>query len=361
VPETRSFESFAQLPERWQQFVTTTAATFDQTLPWFAAFERHLLEPRQRMLLLGIHDELDTPLALLPLRTDRVVLGGPLRATALTSLSNYYTALYAPLTAAGTSSADLGIELARALVAVRSGSAVIDLNPLAAGDLVTGAMAGEWRRAGYGVERYLRFGNWYLEVGGRSSEQYLASLPGQLRSTLQRKGKKLLGQAGFALRIVREAAEVPAAIQAYETVYRSSWKADEPGREFIRTVVMEFARRDWLRLGLITVGARPVAAQIWFVYRGTASIFKLAYDEEFAHLSVGSALTMALMRHVIDVDAVAVVDYLCGDDAYKRDWMSARRERIGIRAVRHASWPGAAAALLAVARRLRRSAPPRPG
>jgi hypothetical protein len=43
VPETRSFESFAQLPERWQQFVTTTAATFDQTLPWFAAFERHLL------------------------------------------------------------------------------------------------------------------------------------------------------------------------------------------------------------------------------------------------------------------------------------------------------------------------------
>ncbi|HEY8908590.1 MAG TPA: GNAT family N-acetyltransferase, partial [Rhodoferax sp.] len=46
--------------------------------------------------------------------------------------------------------------------------------------------------------------------------------------------------------------------------------------------------------------------------------------------SAGSVLTAALMRHVIDVDHVEEVDYLTGDDAYKRDWMSHRRERWGI-------------------------------
>ena len=37
-----------------------------------------------------------------------------------------------------------------------------------------------------------------------------------------------------------------------------------------------------------------------------------------------------LMEHVIDKDKVAEVDFLIGDDAYKRDWMSDRRERWGI-------------------------------
>ena len=36
---------------------------------------------------------------------------------------------------------------------------------------------------------------------------------------------------------------------------------------------------------------------------------------------------MKLMRHVIDVDQVREVDFGSGDDAYKKDWMSDRRER----------------------------------
>lgn len=36
------------------------------------------------------------------------------------------------------------------------------------------------------------------------------------------------------------------------------------------------------------------------------------------------------MEHVIDVDNVHEVDYLTGDDAYKKDWMSDRRERWGV-------------------------------
>ena len=36
------------------------------------------------------------------------------------------------------------------------------------------------------------------------------------------------------------------------------------------------------------------------------------------------------MEHVIDTDKVHDVDYLTGDDAYKKDWMPDRRERWGI-------------------------------
>ena len=36
------------------------------------------------------------------------------------------------------------------------------------------------------------------------------------------------------------------------------------------------------------------------------------------------------MRHALDDAAVTEVDHLTGDDRYKRDWMSHRRERWGI-------------------------------
>jgi ribosomal protein S18 acetylase RimI-like enzyme len=244
------------------------------------------------------------------------------------------------------------------MLEARPRTTVVDLNPLNADDPLIAAMEVQFAKRGFSTERYFRFGNWYLPLEQRSSAEYLKSLPGQVRSTLQRKGKKLRATPNTVIRVVTDVAEVPAAMDAYESVYRSSWKVDEPHKDFIRAIVSDFARRGWLRLGLIEIGSRPAAAQIWFVYGGTASIFKLAYDEEFAALSVGSALTLALMQHVIDLDCVATVDYLCGDDSYKRDWMSTRRERIGLRAIRRVSLTGALDAAARVARRFRRKRSP---
>jgi CelD/BcsL family acetyltransferase involved in cellulose biosynthesis len=73
-----------------------------------------------------------------------------------------------------------------------------------------------------------------------------------------------------------------------------------------------------------------MAAQIWLVCAGTAYIIKLAYHQSYAKYSAGSVLTAHLMRHVVDVDKVMEIDYLIGDDAYKRDWTPLRRERHGI-------------------------------
>ena len=90
------------------------------------------------------------------------------------------------------------------------------------------------------------------------------------------------------------------------------------------------ARQGWLRLGLAFIGEQPVAAQFWLVLHGRACIYKVSYNEKFSEFSPGSLLTGHLMRHVIEVDQVREVDYLIGDDAYKKIWMSHRRERWGI-------------------------------
>ena len=99
---------------------------------------------------------------------------------------------------------------------------------------------------------------------------------------------------------------------------------------FVPGLIRCCAQQGWLRLGVVWLQEQPVAAQLWIVAHGKAAIYKLAYDEAFKALGSGTVLTARLMRQVLEHDGVAEVDYLMGDDAYKRSWMSHRRERRGL-------------------------------
>jgi hypothetical protein len=197
--------------------------------------------------------------------------------------------------------------------------------------------------AGFVVQTYFCFGNWYLDVNGRSFAQYVETLPSVLKNTLGRKKKKLEKSGRAMVQIVTGGDDLEPAITAYNTVYLESWKEPEPYPEFVPELMRNCAAMGALRLGLVHVDGKPAAAQFWIVHNGRALIYKLAYDERFADLSVGTILTATLMQHAIDVDRVTQVDYLTGDDAYKKDWMSARRERWGILALNPRTLRGAVA------------------
>ena len=159
-----------------------------------------------------------------------------------------------------------------------------------------------------------------LQVQVRSSffndffEQYFDSLPSQLKNTIRRKSKQLAKTGNFRIEIITTPDQAEHAITAYGKVYNASWKVPEPYPEFIPGLIRTYAASGALRLGLAYLDNEPVAAQIWIVSDGIASIYKLAYDERYAKLSAGSVLTTRLMERVIDVDKVHEIDYLnCGD------------------------------------------------
>jgi len=90
---------------------------------------------------------------------------------------------------------------------------------------------------------------------------------------------------------------------------------------------------------------------------GRAAIYKRAYDDAYAHLAPGTVRSAHWMERAIDVEHVHEVDYLAGDDPYKRDWMTHRRERRGLVAYDMQTWAGrwlaVRAGALALAKRLR--------
>lgn len=196
------------------------------------------------------------------------------------------------------------------------------------------------KKAGWWVSDYFCFGNWYHLVTERSWANYLAGRPGRVRTTLARAERRLT-KVGFEIEIVRDAGDsLENAVDAFVAVYGASWKEPEPYPAFIPELCRMAAGKGCLRLGILRINQQAIAAQLWLVAHGTAYIVKLAYDPQWARFSPGSVLTAAMFRSAIDVDQVSSIDYMIGDDSYKADWMTLRRERRGIVAYNLAAWRG---------------------
>jgi CelD/BcsL family acetyltransferase involved in cellulose biosynthesis len=303
------------------------ARGFFLSQPWFANLVSAGMEADMPVRIYGVREDADRRITLLlPLRESR----GRFGLRRLEGLANWYSSLYAVIAAPDRKAdAQLGL-LAQAIASESPRWDVVDLHPLDPCDPLFEPLLHALRSAGMAIQRYFCFANWYLDVAGRSYEAYAATLPSRLKSTLKRKGRQLEKSGRARFDIVTGGAQLEEAIAAYQTVYSHSWKSAEPAPDFLPGLIRTCARQGWLRLGIATLDGVPAAAQLWIVCNGVASIYKLAYDERYASLSIGSLLTERLMRHVIDIDRVSEVDYLTGDDAYKRDWMSHRRERCGI-------------------------------
>ena len=213
------------------------------------------------------------------------------------------------------------------------------LEPVANNDSNLNAFQRVMETTGFSCDHTFRFYNWIYHVQGQSYEDYMAARPTKLRNTISRKKRKLEREHGYDIRIFT-GDEVPRKMSDYYAVYSASWKANEQYADFLDGIVAGFSRQGWSRLAVLYIKGQPIAAQLWFVLHGNASIFRLAYDEAWKPYSPGSILTNFLMEYVMDIDKVGEIDFLTGNDAYKQDWMSDRRERFVlscVKSVKHAS------------------------
>jgi hypothetical protein len=262
--------------------------------------------------------------ALLPLRARKTRGTWQIRA-----LSNFYTTLYEPILEPGTEPADL-LKILSAVKCDFPRFASLTLTPMDPAGEAYQAMLGAMALVGWIPYEYFAFGNWYQPVSGDCDwKAYLSARSGTLRSTIKRMSKKLAADGG-RLEIVTDAKDVAAAIATYNEVYAASWKRPEEFPGFMPGLLKICAQKGFLRLGLAWLNGQPIAAQLWIVAHGRAEIYKVAYHEGFKAYAPGTLVTALLMEHVLEIDKVAEVDYLIGDDPYKKTWMSARRERWGI-------------------------------
>ena len=95
-------------------------------------------------------------------------------------------------------------------------------------------------------------------------------------------------------------------------------------------MVEKLAGDGLVRLGIMTLAGRPVAAQIWLVCRRKATIFKLAHRQDAADHSPGTLLTDRMVETLVREECLEEIDFGRGGDAYKRDWLDRERSRMGV-------------------------------
>ena len=315
----------------WNQLPESANALFEHgekdsiffSRPWFENLTTAALDDDEAMALACVVAE-NKVMAILPLVKSAGNTGY--------SLKHRYTTHYSLLLADD--------DQQRVLTCLVQGVSQLPLNalllePVADNDSNINGLQRIMETAGFSCERIFRLYNWIYRVQGQSYEDYMAARPARLRNTISRKKRKLEREHGYDIRLFT-GDDVPRKMSDYNAAYSASWKANEQYVDFLDGIVAGFSRPGWSRLAILYVKGQPVAAQLWFVHHGKASIFRLAYDEAWKPYSPGSILTSFLMEYVIDTDKVEEIDFLTGNDAYKQDWMSERRERFLLSCIKSA-------------------------
>ncbi len=247
----------------------------------------------------------------------------------LLSLSNYYSTEYGPLYAAGEQHlAEAFGVIARQIRAGRW--AALRLAGLDPEDAAFAPLAEAFAKDGFAVYRYFDSGTWYENTTGLDFARYVEARPAALRNTWRRKSQKINAEHKTEFVFHDDASRIEDAVEDYQRVYRTSWKGAEPYAEFMPQLIRAAAQVGALRLGVLKADGEAAAAQCWILWRGRATIYKLAHDARFNEHSPGTLLTMAMMERVLERDRPREVDFGRGDDGYKKLWLGQRRERWGL-------------------------------
>jgi hypothetical protein len=309
------YKNWKKLPQNADEFIAQAGKeSVFFSKPWFENLIEHGLDEEQSILLACVIDNKQL-VALLPLE--------PQGGNHYHSLKHLYTSLSTLLLAEENKE-----QIVECLATGLSKLPLefLQLDPVADDDANLKLLQQKLELNGYSCERHFKFYNWLHRTEGQTFADYMAARPSRVRNTVDRKMRKLKREHGYNIRLFSDK-NLHQGIVDYNSVYTASWKAEEQFVEFIEGLADKLAQNSWLRLAVLYIGDVPAAAQFWFVANGRASIFKLVYDQFWKKYSPGTILTAYLMRHVIKVDRVAEIDFLTGNDAYKQEWMSLRRER----------------------------------
>ena len=292
--------SYHETVSKLQEFAQFARGPFDRP-DWYALLQRGGMQP---VIVVG---QSKHRVAALPLMESGDSLAG---------LANWFSFTWRPLGRDDELVDEIFIAMAQDL---RSRACAITLAPLPDEDGSASRLEQAFRKAGWAVFREQSDENHVLHVEGRSFAEYWAYRPGQMRTTLERKAKKV--DVEILTRFDERAWD------GYRIVYKNSWKPAEERADVLEAFARMEGEAGRIRIGIARAEGVPVAAQFWTVENGTAYIHKLAHTEAAKPLSAGTTLSAALFEHAIDIDGVELIDFGTGSDAYKRDWMEAVRPR----------------------------------
>lgn len=325
------YQSVDELPSGYDSLLRAAAtANFYFSAPWYRNVTQTTLDDGDQLVLIGVEND-DGRGGARALMVARRRMAPPLKPRSLDLFVNAYTMIAGPVLHPEETDGDAVI--AMLIRTIREQLPDIDIVRLESMDPDTASFAALKKglaENGFLTRDMFSFVNWHEPCADISYEDYVASLTGKMRNLIRRRSRKLEREHDVRWTLTDGSDGFDEAMEAYWKVYDASWKIPESYPNFINGFVRACREAGVLRLGILYVDGEAAAAQIWTVTGSEATIYKLAYDEKFKALSVGSVLTAKIMQNVIEVDKPRTIDFGYGNDPYKKDWTRHRRDRMGL-------------------------------
>lgn len=163
--------------------------------------------------------------------------------------------------------------------------------------------------------------------------EYLASLGAQHRTTFRRKLGALHRRFAVRFELARTEEERRRALAILIDLHQRRWKSRGQSEAFCSAGLRAFHQelgalaleRGWLRLFVLRLDGRPVAALYGFRYGRIFSFYQSGFDPDFAKESVG-LVSMGLALESAFDEGAAAFDLLHGDEPYKFHWARDARQ-----------------------------------
>ncbi len=179
----------------------------------------------------------------------------------------------------------------------------------------------------------------YIDLSGHDWESYLASLGSAHRYNLRRRIRNLEKQWSVRFERVQSEEQRTEALRELVRLHETRWRARNSPGVFHDPALVAFhdelsrlaLRRGWLRLYVLRLDGRPVAALYGFNYHNTFYFYQSGFDPGYGRHSVGLVIMGLAIKSAIE-EGLRVYDFLRGDESYKMLWTRDERElvRLGL-------------------------------
>jgi dTDP-4-amino-4,6-dideoxygalactose transaminase len=198
-----------------------------------------------------------------------------------------------------------------------------------------------------------RTGSPVLNVNGATWDDLLAARSANFREQVRRRERKLRREHDVEFRFVDDPSRLPDALETLFSLHRARWRGEgawrtEAPKAFHREFAAAALGQGWLRLWLLDVDGKTVAAWYGLRFEDTESYYQSGRDPEWDPYAVGFVLLAHTVREALS-DGVREYRFLEGGESYKYRFANEDRglDTIGVGLTRQ----GSSAVKLALAAR----------
>jgi CelD/BcsL family acetyltransferase involved in cellulose biosynthesis len=193
----------------------------------------------------------------------------------------------------------------------------------------------ETLRQGWAVAQLVTDVCYFIDLSAHTWESYLASLGASHRYNVRRRMRNLEKEWYVDFELVKNEEMRAVGLKVLVELHRRRWHERGGPGAFNTPALIGFhaelsrlaLEQGWLRLFVLRLNGKPVAALYGFNYHGTFNFYQSGFDPKYSRNSVG-LVTMALAIKYAIEDKVLIYDFLRGDEPYKFLWAQEKRELI---------------------------------